>query len=130
MALPSRPQDRGPPVSGDTPPATLLPRKALLPDLVRLLPCSRRRGLEGVGATPQPTIQTKGALYVSQSRYPHRFHGSAAQNTCHPHRQRTHSPFGGNNPALPAGFGVEGEDAMARLRSIYGATLTLPPLFR
>jgi len=46
MALPSRPQDHGPLVLGDTPPAALLPRKALLPDLVRLLPRSRRRGLE------------------------------------------------------------------------------------
>jgi len=59
MALPSRPQDHGPLVSGDTPPAALLPRKALLPDLVRLLPRSRRRGLEGVGATPKPTIQNQ-----------------------------------------------------------------------
>ena len=55
MVLPSRPQDHGPPVSGDTPPASHLPRKALLPDLGRLLPRSRRRGLEGVGATPRPS---------------------------------------------------------------------------
>ena len=30
-------------------------RKAPLPDLGRLLPRSRQRGLKGVGATPKPT---------------------------------------------------------------------------
>ncbi len=68
MALPSRPQEQGPAVSGDPPSAALLPRKAPLPDLVRLLPRSRRRGLEGVGATPKPTIENKSKeqVYVSQ----------------------------------------------------------------
>ena len=59
MALPSRPQEHGPPVSGGTPSASLPPRKALLPGLVRLLPRSRGRGLEGVGATPRPTIHNQ-----------------------------------------------------------------------
>ena len=68
MALPSRPQDHGPPVSEETPSAPLLPRKALLPDLGRLLPRSRRRGLEGVGATPRPTTQIEGAKLMYLNR--------------------------------------------------------------
>lgn len=58
-------------VRGETPSAPLPPRKASLPDLVRLLPRSRRRGLEGVGATPQPTIWNEEGIHVSQSRHSH-----------------------------------------------------------
>src|SRR3954451_23691945 len=130
MALPSRPQDHWPLVSGDTPPAALLPRKALLPGLVRLLPRSRQRGLEGVGATPKPTIQNQRSNYVSQSRYPHRFHGSAAQNTRHPHRQRTHSPFGGKQPGATSRI-RSGRRRRNGTTAFYTAQQpTLPPLFR
>src|SRR3954447_25492532 len=98
MALPSHPQEHGPPVSGETPSALLPPRKASLPDLVRLLPRSRRRGLEGVGATPKPTTQKIGALScisiasplsVSQaSSRKHWLHAMAKKLPVFPWRQR------------------------------------------
>src|SRR6201994_5181526 len=94
MALPSRPQEQGPPVSGDPPPASLLPRKASLPNLARLLPRSRQRGLEGVGATPKPTIRTKEQVYVSQSHYPDRLYRPGAKDIRHTIRQRDHALVG------------------------------------
>ena len=75
MALPARSQEQRAPVSGDPPSATLLPQKALLPDLVRLLRRSRQRDLEDVGATPEPTIENQNEqIHVSQSHNPDRFY--------------------------------------------------------
>lgn len=72
----------GPLVLGDAPFAALLPRKALLPDLDQLLPRSRRRGIEIVGATPRQQFKPKEQTYVSQSRYPDRLYGAVAGLEC------------------------------------------------
>lgn len=106
MALRSRPEDRGPLVSGDTLPLRSFPEKRCSQMLSSCYHALAGEASKVLAQHLSQPIKNNGAVHVSQSRHPHRFHGSAAQNTCQPHRQRTHSPFGGNNPTLPARFGV------------------------
>jgi hypothetical protein len=79
-----------------------------------LLPRSRRRGLEGGGATPKPTIQNQRSTFMYLNRVTLiGFTGQQPKTLATRTGKRNHSPVCRNNPALPAGFGMEGEDAMA-----------------
>jgi hypothetical protein len=102
--------------------ATLLPLRSFPKEccsqiLSGSLPRSRCEPSNMLAQHLSQRVKFRGADSVSQPSHPHRFQGSR-QDTYYPHRRRTHSPVSGNNPALPVGFGVDGDDAMKRLRSI------------